>query len=523
MKLYWLGIIIGINCYWATESCGQSITWGPAYERSSLFNQQSIVHIGTEQMLVWQHYKNPEYYWKYKALRYDENLVQTASDSPIQFDYQGISGTYQISQYQNNQWNFYYTIFQPVTTKELLCWTTINPQTLALETNVQIIDSIHYPTKFGRTKYQLGKAPNNQTLLYGLLPQAHKQAAQLLVYQLDKAGKSIHQQQISIPQEAGLLLLEDIKDAILSSQGSAYFLCKFYHKKNRKEEKKSELPYHYALLQIDATGAVSWQDNLNITNQVDSSELVSAHLYSNPNLEQIYCVGTYRRPIGAGMFQWNLSDQSLRTIAYPQSLKHTQIERKSKKIGLQSYKIQQGFPQQDGGFLAVAEQQYTKVYWDKSEGGQILQQVHDILLMKWDVQGKLLWYHNIPKRQRAGGEGYTAMQETWYSFNALEQEQTIHLFYNDLPENKNVAAELLATGYYNQPQALQCWHYCLHTQTGELITAQPLDSPKDWLIYPQKIQIRPDGKVILAALQLATSAKEKVKIRWGYCSLKKTE
>jgi hypothetical protein len=523
MKLYSVGIVMLISGYWATWSYGQSIAWGPAYERSSLFNQQEVAQLTTDQMLVWQTYKDPQYYWKYKALLYDKTLTQTASPTPIQFEHQGISGTYQANYYQNNQWHFYYTIPQAAATSELLCRATLHSQTLTLQANTQIIDTIPYNIKLGKTKYQLGKAPNNQTLLYGILPQASKQAAQLLVYQLNEAGKVVLQQQITAPQEAGLLLLQDIKDAILTPQGHAYLLCKFYHKKSRKEEKKSALPYHYALLQIDATGTATWQDSLSIANQVDSSELVSARLYTNDSLEQVYCVGTYRRPAGAGMFQWNPISQSLQTMAYPQALQGVQAARKTKKVGLHSYKIQQGFLQENGDFLAIAEQQYTKVYWDKSEGGQALQQVHDILLMKWDAQGKLLWYHNIPKRQRAGGEGYTAMQETWYSFNALEQDQTIHLFYNDLPENKNVAPESLITAYYNQPQTLHCWHYCLHAQTGELITAQPIDSPKDWLIYPQKIQLQSDGKVVLAALQLATSTKEKAKIRWGHYSLQKTE
>lgn len=523
MKQYWFGIIIVISCYWATWSCGQSITWGPTYERSSLFNQQEIAHLETAKMLVWQHYKDAQYYWKYKALLYDKTLARKASPIPIQLEYQGISGAYQANQYQNNQWRFYYTIPPTATTKESLCWATLNPQTLALEANAQIIDTIHYNAKLGKASYQLGKSTNKQTLLYGLLPQARKQAAQLLVYQLDEAGKVVLQQQITAPQEARLLRLEDIQDAILTPQGNAYLLCKFYHKKSRKEEKKTALPYHYALLQIDAQGAATWRDSLNITTQVDSSELVSARLYTHPNVEQVYCVGTYRRPAAAGVFQWNPIDNSLWAMAYPDALKRVQTERKSKKVGMHSYKIQQGFPQEDGGFLAIAEQQYTKVYWDKSEGGQTLQRLQDILLMKWDAQGKLLWYHNIPKRQRAGGEGYTAMKETWHSFKAFEQNQTIHLFYNDLPENKNAAAEALETGYYNQPQALHCWYYCLHTQTGELIKAQILDNPKDWLIYPQKIQIRPNGQLVLAALKLATSAKEKAKIRWGQYTLEKTE
>ncbi|MFK7798195.1 MAG: hypothetical protein AB8E82_12130 [Aureispira sp.] len=523
MKQYWFGIIIVISCYWATWSCGQSITWGPTYERSSLFNQQEVARIGTDKMLVWQHYKDPQYYWNYKALQYDKLFNQTASPAPITFEYQGIRGTYQANHYQNNQWRFYYTIPSTATTKEVLCWATLNTQTLALETNAQIIDTLPYNAKLGKASYQLGKAPNKQTLLYGLLPQVRKQAAQLVVYQLDEAGKVVLQQQIPAPQEAGLFRLEDIQDAILTPQGNAYLLCKFYHKKSRKEEKKTALPYHYALLQIDAQGATIWRDSLNISAQVDSSELVSARLYSHPNLEQVRCIGTYRRPSSAGMFQLNLVNESLWAMAYPDALNRVPIERKSKKVGLHSYKIQQGFPQDDGSFLAIAEQQYTKVYWDKSEGGQTLQRLQDILLMKWDAQGKLLWYHNIPKRQRAGGEGYTAMQETWHSFNAFEQNQKIHLFYNDLPQNKNAAAESLETGYYNQPQALQCWHYCLHTQTGELINAQTLDSPKDWLIYPKKIQLRSDGQIVLAALQLAASAKEKAKIRWGHCTLEKTE
>lgn len=519
MKQYEIGIISMIMCCWVSVSYSQTIDWGPSYERSSLFNEQQIVQIKEDGCLVWQYYKDPQYYFKYKALQYDQQGKQQASAAPLVFKYQDQNGQYQANQYKENQWRFYYTVVQEEAGKELLCWTSLDLETLDLESSQQLLSTIDYNKAHGRSTYQIGQSSNQQTLLYGLLPQARKEPGQLFVQVLNAAGQVTTRQQIQVPQEASLLLLKDIQDAFLTTEGTAYLLCKFYHKKSRKEEKKMGIPYHYALLQVTAKGEVTWQDSLGISTQ-DSSIIVSARLYQAPNEGAIYCVGSYKTPSNGGLFQWAIEQPAaITTLAYPAGLKRKPTAQKSKKITLQTYKIKQWLPQEAGSYLAIAEQQYTKVYWDKSEGQQALHQLHDILLMKWNKQGELLWYHNIAKRQRGGGDGFTTMKETWYSFAAFEQAGQVHVFYNDLPENKQVEPELLQIGYYNQPQTLDCWHYRLDQKTGELIAAQPLEAAKDWLVYPQKIRLLPNGQVLLAALKPTVSIKEKALLRWGKFSL----
>lgn len=513
------GFCLVIMSCWVFCSQGQTIQWGPAYERSSLFNQQQIVQTAEEGIYVWQYYKDPQYYFKQKALYYDNKGKQKASPAPLQFSYQEQSGHYQATHFVGEQWRFYYTIPPTKSEKELLCQVDLHPQTLALESTPQVIATTAYNKTQGGAVYQLGQSLQEQTLLYGILPQPKKKAALLTLHWLNTEGKALQSQQITVPQEAGLFKIEDVQDAFLTSTGTAYLLCKFYHNKARKEEKKMSMPYHYALLTVPAQGQATWEDSLSILTPEDSAWVVSAHLYAQE--ETVYCVGTYKKPVSGGFFQYALNNpQKMLTLHYPTRLWQEEQEQKGKKVGLQQHKIKQWFPQADGSYLAVAEQHYTKVYWDKSEGQQALHQLKDILLMKWDEEGQLLWYHNIDKHQKGGGEGYTNMKETWYSFAALEQEGKVHIFYNELPDNN---PEELKAGYYNQPKALECWHYQINIENGELIQAQPLEVDQEWLIYPQKIQLLPNGQVLLVALKKAASAKEKALLRWGQYALEATK
>lgn len=518
MKGYWLGMMSWCCC-WASWSQGQNIEWGTAYERSSLFNQQQIVQVAEEGIYVWQYYKDPQYYFKHKALYYDNQGNKIASEAPIQLDYQGQAGAYQASHFVGEQWQLYYTVPQPKAEKELLCQVQLNPQTLALETNPQVITTIPYNKAKGGSAYRLGQSLQEQTLLYGVLPQAKKKAAQLSLHLLNQEGTALQSRQITVPQEAGLLSIEDVQEAFLTSTGTVYLLCKFYHNKARKEEKKLGMPYHFALLTVHEQGEVTWKDSLSILSPEDSAWVVSAHLYEHQGA--IYCVGTYKKPISGGFFQWSMATtEQVLTLDYPTRLWQEEQQQKSKKVGLQNHRIKQWLPQADGSYLAIAEQHYIKVYWDKSEGQQTLHHLKDILLVKWDEEGQLLWYHNIDKHQKGGGEGYTSMKETWYSFAALQKEGQVHVFYNELPDND---PEELKLGYYNQPKALDCWHYQINEENGELIKAQPLEVEKEWLLYPQKIQLLPNGQVLLVALKRATSAKEKALLRWGYYALDATK
>ncbi len=523
MKRYWITLLSLLGVFSSKLGYSQTIIWGPEYTRSSVFNEQQIIQAGSEHLYILQVYKDPRYYFKKKVLHYDGKLKQQASATPLEFWYDGELGRYQASHYHGNQWRFYYTVQQANKDQELLCWTSVNPQTLVLEAPQQLLLATNY-NKQGASEYRLGKTEDDQVLLYGLLPQGRKELAQLSVHVLDAEGQLLYTAMLPTTQEASLLAIEDVQDAWLSAEGVAYFLCKFYHNKSRKEEKKIGMPYHYALLTIAPNDTTHSSDDLTVLSAQDSAQVVSARLYANEG--QLYCVGSYKTPSSAGLFQRDLKKATKNTqvIVYPEALWRSENQsRKHKKIGLKNYKLNSWSPQADGSYLATAEQRYTKVYWDKSEGQQALHQLHDILLLKWDAEGELLWYHCIAKRQRGGGEGYTNMKETWYSFAAFEKDGQIHLFYNDLPENKHVAPDALKVGYYNQPQDLDCWHYQLDGETGELMQANPLADAAGWLVYPQQMRLLPNGQLLLAALQPAASVKEKPLLRWGHLSLKAAE
>jgi len=267
-------------------------------------------------------------------------------------------------------------------------------------------------------------------------------------------------------------------------------------------------------------------DTLKVLSPQDSAIVVSAKLSLNTS-GAITCLGTYKLPRKkAGLFSLNIEKAFSElpvVIDYPNEVIASEAKmprkiKKKKHISLKNYKIKSIFEQADGAQIIVAEQHYINVYWDKSEGRQEQHKLNNILLAKI-VDQKIEWAKVLPKRQRAGAEGYTNVPEKLYSFYAFLQEDDIHILYNELQENLNVTDEYqLEAGYYNKPKNCHLVHCKVDLNSGVLKSKESvLELKKDGVaIYPKETKVLEDGNLLLLGVKPEYRLKEPSYIRFGH-------
>jgi hypothetical protein len=453
----------------------------------------------------------------YQAKRYNQHLE--ASTHLVLRPQKRKLAAYQDSRFRGNQWRLYYRQQTPEN-QEALYWKGSAAATLQPNQSPKLLTTWQFPTTRLNGNYRVAQGSSDNTLLYGVLLAAPRQPAVLQIHRLDAAGELEETLTITTPQESRSMRMEDVQDVWLLADGRIYVLCKFYARASRKEERQMSMPYRYALLQIDAQGTTTWRDSLRIAPELDSTDVVSARLYSNAEQTTVYCAGTYKTPAHAGAFQWNVASTNLpQLVPYTEQLQRAQRAQKTRKISLKSYKIKDFWPLPDGSYLATAEQEYTKVYLDKLLGEQKIRKRYNALLIKWDVQGRVLWEHSLEKRQQAGGAGHALDRTYWDSFAAFVQEGEIHLFYNELPENRALLLAEQTTGEYHAPTALDFWEQTIDLNTGQALPRVLLQKASPWLIFPRRIQQLPTGDLLLPALKLGQSSHENTQRRWGLLSL----
>lgn len=375
--------------------------------------------------------------------------------------------------------------------------------------------------------YQVcASADASKILIYGMMPYLKKAKAQVGLYVGNANFKQLAAGAANLPQEASRVALKDVVDAVVDNQGTAHLLCKLYKSKEKKEEKKKGSRFWYSLVTMDAGGKIQVLDTLNVFAPEDSALVVSAKLVVN-NKQQISCLGTYKQPRHrAGLFQLDFENGTWSTatkINYPAAFiesayvspKHLQ---QKKKQPIEQYKIKQIIQQENGDQLILAEQHYVSVYLDKSEGRQELHRVHNVYVAKL-VGKELAWVQMLPKRQKAGGTGFTHWPQQYYSFYAFQKGETLHVLYNDAAKNIGIDEELkLEKVDLNTPQNVVLMHCQLDLSAGEWLEKKPLISyeKERAVITLQQIQLLKGDKLLLLGREIAKKAKEQTYFKLGW-------
>jgi len=198
----------------------------------------------------------------------------------------------------------------------------------------------------------------------------------------------------------------DFEDVDISDyDGTIFLLGKAYENKSRKSKKKGKTNYHYEVYKLSKDG----KQQLNIK----EPEKFIGSLYALHNKGQIALVGFYsdkddyrykgvcRYDLSNDLKIINKSFQPFSTQFFEDKYKKgAKVKKKHKE--LKHLAIKSIFLDNEGNVVINAEEQYITRYYSQSQHGGHWVTVYnfdDIITVKLDKNGKLIWARNINKWQ----------------------------------------------------------------------------------------------------------------------------
>jgi hypothetical protein len=513
----------------------QQIEWSKPYEMSSAFNTNEVFHSSEEGFYVVQKYKDKDYYFQRKLVHYNKQFETTEGTENFDLSYQGVKARYQFGISVQGEPYFCY-------------WANdIDKQHASFLIDALEVDSIrgnHNPISLFEVDYTdkiydnegfrcLPSEDQSKWLFYTKRPYSKKEKAEIEIHIGSPDFKEFTTGIATLSGEASMWSIEDVVDAIVDNQGNAYLLSKGYKTKVKKEEKKKGTRFVYSLVKMDKEGNVKILDTLKVLEPKDSAIIVSAKLSLNKKTNMVSCIGTFKTPRGqVAILKYSLeTDDWSRSngvvISYPQKfVEKTAASRreikKKKKLGLENYKIKTIIEQDNGDKIVFAEQQYTKVFVDKSEGRQELHRLNNIYVAKLLASDSIEWISLLVKRQTAGANGYTDLPRKLYSFSAFQKDSTVHILYNELESNLAIEEELkLKAVDFNSPKDCGVVHCGLNANSGSILYRKSLSQLKDngVAIYPKAAILQEDNSLLLLGMKPEQGTKKSAYYRFGRLQL----
>jgi hypothetical protein len=380
-------------------------------------------------------YKNEDLYWLEKIRKYIP-AQDSIFSRPLSYVYKGIKGEYLgMKSIKGNPYIFYRHDY-PNESVLRVCALALNTETLMFD-NPPILLLEQPQDAQERYTLRLEQCENSSIILLHYPQNLSKKASTFGAYCYDTQLQLCLKRQLPIPAKSKFFDLSDIKELVYH-QESLYLLLKNYSHKLKKEEKKKGARYFFSLLKVPPKDKPLQTEHLEILSPNDSAIIVSAALSLNKK-EGPTCWGTYKQPNGTcGLFclNININQKQAKTLYfdYPDSINtalraSTKQQSRHQKLGLQQLKITAIIPHKDQKTILVAEQQYTKIYDDKSVGKQHLYWVQHSLVLC--VQhAKIQWTQLIPNKQCAGGPAFGKQALQFFSAGQTNQKDDLYIFVN---------------------------------------------------------------------------------------------
>ena len=246
------------------------------------------------------------------------------------------------------------------------------------------------------------------------------------------------------------LIVKKIKDRFFDyntievddTNGTLYFLGKSFENESRRKKKKGKTNYHFELSKIDANGekTVSFK---NPDKFISSLSLVK-------NKGKLSCVGFYgNKDEGKlnGVCMINIDSETFEVETkkfnpFSDTFltdKYGDNERKKKrkaKKGLKTISYRSIEIQENGDLIISAEEDYITVHTTMGQNGvtssYTIQHYDDIIALKLNKEGDLLWSRNINKVQTGDANS---------SFTPISLDHKMYYFMNCSDNIKKISAD----------------------------------------------------------------------------------
>ncbi|MEL6810063.1 MAG: hypothetical protein AAFP76_01870 [Bacteroidota bacterium] len=208
--------------------------------------------------------------------------------------------------------------------------------------------------------------------------------------------------------------------------GAVYLLGKVYENNSKKSKKKGKANYHYELHKITAT------DQQNVSFKTDAKFVGSLFTVLGEN--GISCAGFYSdkndyRYKGACRFNIDTNTMDITSKSFKPFTPEFVTEKygKLKDKELRDLSLRNSFITPEGDIVINAEEHYITWTNPGMNGGSSRPIYHynDIVSIRMNAAGDLLWARNINKRQATGGINYE-----YLSFSSTMVNDDTYLFIN---------------------------------------------------------------------------------------------
>lgn len=346
--------------------------------------------------------------------------------------------------------------------KNVLSLQEIDKKTLTPTGDIKKIGEIDYAGKrqrnSGQFLYKLSRDSSKMLIVYAL-PYNEDAPQKFGFHVLNSQLNTLWQKDIELPYADELF---DISSFRVDNDGNAYMLGKVYNEK-RKEKRRGLPNYRYEVIACRDGGAnlqqypVSVEDRFLTDMQIeiqDAQTIVCAGFYSEKGTISIR--GTYFLKVDAASKQIsakNFKDFEIGFIT--QNMKRREAKRaaRQEKRGddaeLFEYDLDKLLIGKDGSAVLIAEQYFVRsvTQYQSINGRQTTNTVtyyyyNDIIAVKMDPSGEIVWSRKIPKTQMTREDG------GYYSSYALAiVKGNLCFIYNDNPDNLTLEDDEKADNY----------------------------------------------------------------------------
>ncbi|MBX2900169.1 MAG: hypothetical protein KF775_10985 [Cyclobacteriaceae bacterium] len=290
----------------------------------------------------------------------------------------------------------------------------------------------------------------SKLLIYSKLPFEKNEPERFELLVLDSEMKAIWQKQITIPYKDQLFDLESMR---VSNDGEVHLLGLVY-KDKRTEIRKGAANYSFELLSYYDKGTREARTPLTLPGKfitdmqigiLDNKDIVCAGFYSETGTLTIK--GTYflkldgTRAVVANSFKEFELDFVAQNLTEREARKVGRKAANDKDIELFQFRLDQLVVDNVGGVFLVGEQFYVKrrvTTTRNATTGAVTTQTdylyyyNDIIAIRINASGEILWAQKIPKRQLTINDGGASSS---YTFGVRNGQ--LLFIYNDSVENLN--------------------------------------------------------------------------------------
>ncbi len=283
-------------------------------------------------------------------------------------------------------------------------------------------------------------------MIYYQLPFDRKANAKFGFHVFDNKLQQIWQKEITLPYQDKFF---EVMEYEVDDKGNIHLLGKVYHNKKRVDYYRKKINYHYIILSYFNKGADFKEFKIHLEkknlDQITlalnpNSEIILGGFYSNKNDIHKYKIdGVFFMRIDP--LKQTVEQQSFKKfdidfkVQEHSEKKKKRLKKKAKKgkdVEMENYKFKDIVLSKDGVIMVAEQDYYTQDYAGSGNNGQAryisVRRFNNIMLVKVDNQGQILWNKIIKKNQKADwGRLNNAM-----SYFLFLHKGNVYLLYNDI-------------------------------------------------------------------------------------------